>query len=808
MPQPLEPSVLRWHCNPEDLPFERTDELLAVPTFVGQPTAMEALRFGLECDAEGQNVFVRGLVGTGRMTLLGQLLEELEPAARPRRSYCYVHNFTDPDRPRLITLPPGQGRPFRRRVTDLAEFIRDRLTEAVNAEPTRSRREAIERQAREEGNALTQPFGRELREANLELVSLQVGPVAQPAILPVVEGRPVPPEEFEQMAAQGQVSEDQVKAYRAQRERFLERLADISAMVREIQSRSAEAVRAVIGEAVREILGGLVEAIRADFPGDDVAAFLHQVIDDVAENRLTDFGQKGFDPLRLYGVNVVLDHGAGEGSAVVIEHTPTLTKLLGSVEREWNAQGPTASDHRAIRAGSLLRADGGYLVLEARDVLTEPGAWKVLIRTLRTGFLEIVPAELAFPFLQQPIKPEPIPIRLRVILLGDAQTYSLLDRYDPDFPHLFKVLADFDSVIDRTPDSVRQYAGVLARLAHDEKLPPFQRSAVAALVEHGARIAAQRGKLTARFGRIADLAREAAFIAHKAENHTVTGEEVTLAIQRTRRRADLPARRFREALREGTLNIEVSGEVVGQVNGLAVTHSGPLTYGFPARITASIGAGSAGLVNIDIQSALSGAIHTKGFHILGGLLRHLLQTDHPLAFSASLAFEQSYGGIDGDSASCAEICCLLSALTGVPLRQGVAITGAIDQLGKVQAIGGVNEKIEGFFAACSELGLDGSQGVIIPLANAGDLMLRTEVVEACRAGRFRVWAVATVHEALELLTGVPAGQRGVDGTYPEGTLLRTAMERAREFWLKVRQRSESGTSVGDVGPDQAGEGGS
>lgn len=806
MVQPLEPGALRWHCNPEDLPFERTDELLAVPAFVGQPTAMEALRFGLECDAAGQNVFVRGLVGTGRMTLVGQLLEELKPAARPRRSYCYVHRFGEPDRPRLITLPPGQGRAFRRRVADLAEFIRDRLADALNAEPIRTRREVLERKAKEEVNALTQPFGKELREANLELVSLQIGPVTQPAILPVVEGEPVAPEEYEQLVAQGKVSAEEAQAFREKREQFLERLAEISTRVREIQVRTAETVREVAGEAVREILNAMVAPILAEFPGDDVGTFLSEVVDDVAENRLTEGGQKGFDPVRLYSVNVVLDHDAGDGSAVVIENTPTLPKLLGTVEREWGAQGPAAADHRSIRAGSLLRADGGYLILEARDVLTEPGAWKVLIRTLRTGSLEIVPTEFAFPFLHQPVKPEPIPLQVRVILLGDAQTYALLDHYDPDFPHLFKVLADFDSVIDRTPDSVRQYAGVLARIAQDEQLPPFNRSAVAALVEHGARIAALRGKLTARFGRIADLAREAAFLARKGDRAEVTATDVLEAVKRTRRRADLPARRFREALREGTLNIEVSGEVVGQVNGLAVTHAGPLTYGFPARITASIGAGTAGVVNIDVQSALSGAIHTKGFHILGGLLRHLLQTDHPLAFSASVAFEQSYGGIDGDSASCAEICCLLSALTGVPIRQGVALTGAIDQLGKVQAIGGVNEKIEGFFAACSELGLDGNQGVIIPRANAGDLMLCDQVVEACRAGRFSVWAVATVHEALELLTGVPAGQRVADGNYPEGTLLRTAMERAREFWLKARQKPESGTGTDPGGLDQNAEG--
>jgi predicted ATP-dependent protease len=788
MARHLEPVELRWTCDPDMLPFETTADLVAAQGVVGQPSAVEALRFGLECWAPGQNVFVRGLTGTGRMTLVGLLLEGIKPPAKPCCSYCYVHNFADPDRPRLITVPAGQGRLFRRRVTDLAEFIRDDLADAVKADAIRSRREAIERKAKDDVNAISQPFGRELRDASLELVSIQTGPIVQPAILPLVDGKPVPAEELERLVAEGSVPEEQVRLYRGQQARFLEKLAEVTSRVQAIQAQAAESVRAITADAVRAILTGMTRAIVTDFPGDDVRRFLDEVIAEVAETRLTEAGRRGFDPIRLYGVNILIDEDRGDGRPVVIENTPTLTKLLGTVEREWTGQGPGVADYRAIRAGSLLRAGGGYLILDARDVLSEPGAWKVLVRTLRTGQLEIVPSESGFVFWQQPIKPEPIPIQLRVILVGDAETYNILDRHDPDFPHLFKVLADFDSVIDRTRDGLHQYARVLARIAREENLPPFHRSAVAALLEHGARIAAQRGKLTARFGRIADIAREAAFLAAKSGRAVVSSEEVMDAVQRTRRRADLPARRFREALCEGTLNIVTSGSVVGQVNGLAVSHSGPLTYGFPARITASIGAGGAGLINIDIQSALSGAIHTKGFHTLGGLLLHLLQTDHPLTFSASVAFEQSYGHIDGDSASCAEICCLLSALTRIPIRQGVAITGAVDQFGRVQAIGGVTEKIEGFFDACSDLGLTAEQGVVIPRANAGDLMLRADVVAVCAEGRFHVWAVDTVHEALELLTSVPAGKRGADGTFPEGTLLRTAVERAREFWLQASQR--------------------
>jgi predicted ATP-dependent protease len=376
------------------------------------------------------------------------------------------------------------------------------------------------------------------------------------------------------------------------------------------------------------------------------------------------------------------------------------------------------------------------------------------MRTLRIGRLEIVPSEINWMRPDGMVQPEPIDISVRVILVGDAGIYYQLDHGDPDFRDLFKVLADFDSEIDRSDDNVRAYAAIVARLAQDE--------GVAALAEHGARIAARGGKLTARFGRISDIAREASFLAVKTHRDCVHDEQVKEAVARTKERAGLPSRRFQELIQSRTILLETDGRVVGQINGLAVINAGPLTYGFPARITATIGPGSAGLINIEGRAQMSGSIHTKGFHILGGLLRHLLQTSHPLAFSASIAFEQSYGGIDGDSASGAEICCLLSALTELPIKQGFAMTG--------------------------------EQGVIIPKSNAGDLMLREDVVAACARGGFHIHAVETIHEAIDILTGVPAGER-VDHEFPEGTVLRKAVERAEEFWRRTLQSPQKLTSV-------------
>ncbi|MFH0980339.1 MAG: ATP-binding protein [Planctomycetota bacterium] len=799
-PGPLSAAALRWRCPPEELPFRSTAELQPVVGVIGQEGAVEALRFGLEINAPGQNIFVRGLTGTGRMTLIRRLLEEIRPACPLAKDRCYVRHFAHPDRPRLITLPRGRGREFRRRIDQLAAFIRDDLAGALSSEGMRARWAGLEREGQSQIDHIVQPFEGALREAGLALVTIQAGPVAQSALFPLLEGRPVPPEEFEQLRAGGKITEEQYAASRKRHDEFQEELREVTAKVSEIRRRHAEAIKGLRERAARSILDEFVRGIKADFPEPSVHSFLEELLDDLVTHGLGGPATQA-DLTRRYRVNVILAHEDDDSCPIIIENTPTMSNLLGTIERRFGPRDTVQSDHTRIRAGSLLQADGGYLILEARDVLTEPGAWKVLVRTLRTGRLEIVPPEVFLPWAAPLLKPEPIDLNVKVILLGGAETYYLLDSYDPDFPHLFKVLADFDTEIPRDGQGAVQYARVLAGIAQEEGLLPFDRSAVAVLVEHGARIAARKGKLTTRFGRLADIAREAAFIAGKEGVQEVRGDHVRQAVHRTKQRADLPSRRFRELLADGTIRVQTSGRTIGQINGLAVLQAGPLTYGFPARITATIGPGTAGVINIEREAALSGAIHTKGFYILGGLLRCLLRTDHPLAFHASLAFEQSYGGIDGDSASGAEICCLLSALTEVPLRQDLAFTGAIDQHGHILPVGAVNEKIEGFFDTCSDLGLTGSQGVIIPQANAGDLMLREDVVEAGQAGRFHVYAVQTIHEALELLTDMPAGTRDPGGQYPDGTLLGRAVDRAFEYWLKVA-RTDGAVGMEEPGADQ------
>lgn len=791
---------VRWECNPDIFDFETTDQVELINEVLGQATARDALLFGIQCDAPGQNVYVRGARGTGRTKMVELLLEELQPQTDKKRDYCYVHNFTRAQNPRLITLMPGEAPKFKKAITELAQFAEEGLQKALESEPYQSQFQKLRESVEESVGQISGPLEKELQANGLELVSMQNGPITQTAIFPVVDGQPVQPNQLRTLIAEGKIEASVLEKYEELFPKFQKQLEETTKKVGEAFRAGNLELEEMREKAVRELLANIADPIAERFPSENVNKFLSEIVDDVVQFRLEpdDPEEAGPSLEALYGVNIVLCHDDLKTKPVVFERTPSLINLLGTVEPKFGPGGMAISDYRGISAGALLNASCGYLILDANDVVTESGAWRSLMRTLRTGRLEIVPPEAGWMRQYVVIQPEPIEINVRVILIGDAKTYYMLDHADPDFRELFKVLADFDGELTRSDDSARQYGLVVAHLAHEEGMPPFHKTAVAALVEHGARIVSRSGKLTAKFGRIADLAREAAFLAGK---EAVMDHHVRLAIGRTKLRANLPSRKFQEMVESETLMVQTTGEQVGQINGLAVMRSGPLTYGFPARITSTIGPGRAGLINIEGRAQMSGAIHTKGFQILGGLLRHLLRTDHPLAFSASIAFEQSYGGIDGDSASGAEIVCLLSALTGIPVKQGMAMTGAIDQLGNFEAIGGVNEKIEGFYDACNHFGLEGDQGVLVPKSNAGDLMLRPDVAKACAEEKFHVYAVDNIYDAIEVMLGVEAGEFK-DGEYPEESVLGIARKHALSFWKRTLASPAQLTSVEQAHSDE------
>ncbi len=782
----IEPEQLRWNCPLDQIGFDSTQDIQPEPQIIGQPLATEALRYGLLTPARSQHIYVRGPEGSGRKTLVRQLLEELRPGGSRKKDRCYVYNFKRPDRPRLISLPPGRARVFRRRIRELAHFIAEGLPQALDTEAVHQQREQIRKRAEQRVLEVTRPLEEALAAAGLQLVSSQVGPMRQLDIFPLEDNEPISMPEFRQRVQAGKISAERAEQVKNDYERYHRQLDQLAVLLQQVQRETTDELLVLKQSVARNALLQACADIRLNFGHDGVPAYLDGLIEDVLEHRVGGDASE-FDPHERYDVNILIEHNDDDLKPVVVENNPSLTNLLGSVDLDWSGPQVRPSDYRSIHAGALLRADGGYLVMEVHDLLTEMGAWRHLMRILRCGQLEIVPSELGWLRPYNFLQPEAIKLDLRVILIGDAQTYALLSYYDQEFSNEFKVLADIDPQIEASADHIAQYAQAVAAIVQSEGLRPFSRAAVGALIERSVRMAGRPQRMSARFGLIADIAREASFLAAEEQCFEVDAQHVRTAVKRRTERGSLPAERFRDYLASGTVMIQTQGAVVGQINALAVIQSGSVLYGIPGRLTASVSAGSAGLINIEREASLSGEIHTKGFQILGGLLRHLLQLDHPLAISASICFEQSYGGIDGDSASAAEFCCLISALAGAPIDQQLAITGSIDQHGHIQAIGGVNEKVEGFFRCCQQAGLTGEQGVLIPASNASELMLSDELWEACARGDFHLYALTRIEEALELLTGVAAGTRDADGHYADSSLLGRAVARAGEFWQKARQ---------------------
>ena len=779
---------VRWQCDVSQLSFETTKDVAAATSIVGQEEALEALEYSLESRAFGQNAFVRGLHGSDKMKMIAFMLQQTKPQMPTKHDQCYVANFQQPDRPRLITLNAGDAKFFKRWMKKFSDFVTKDLNNRIDSPEIKSKKTTIEDKATAQIKLISRPFDQKLAKDKLVLVNYKTEAGLQAVISPLYEDKPLNPQQWQELIDAGKISKQRQEQTQKNIVKYSTQLQDLAKSINNIKYTKSTETQELIENKTRQILHAETAEISKRFHTSAVQEYLHEACEDVIEQFFYSEKEQFFPNIR-YNVNILVAHKKNNDCPIIVERVPSLSKLLGTIESKWGEKGPELSDHMSITAGTLLRADGGFLILDARDLLTEAGAWKILIRTLKNQLLEIVPTELAWPFSQPTLKPEPIKVNVRVILLGDSQTYYTLDNYDPDFPELFKVLADFDSEIERDNNSFDNYAAVLARLVAEEDLLHFDKTAVAALIEHGARICSRKGRLTTNFPRIADLAREGNYLAQKQATTLISAEHILLAISRTKKRAGLASKKFQQMLSDGTINLFTSGQQVGEINGLAVIHAGPVFYGFPSRITSTVAPGRAGVINIEGRADMSGSIHTKGFQILGGLLRHLLPTTHPLTFSASIAFEQSYGGIDGDSASGAEFCCLISAITDIPINQEYAMTGAIDQHGRLQAIGGVNEKIEGFFDTCSAQGFTGSQGVIIPHSNAGDLMLRADIQQAIKHNQFSVHAVEHVTEALEILCGQAAGVQ-VDGKYPTDSILFKAMEKSNLYWENTNGKRE------------------
>jgi predicted ATP-dependent protease len=779
MVAPLAPEALRAHCPPESLPFEDTKSLEPSTTVLGQERATEALDFGLRLRRKGYNVFAIGSVGVGRHTIVESYLRRRAASEPAPDDLAYVHGFADPRRPELLRLPAGRGRRLRE---DLEHAVEDALAAIATALATdehQAKRRAIEGEIGKRHDEAMEALEKLARERSIKLESTPTGftltTMKDGEALSDEAAAALPPDEKKAMdealdLVGSKLEELMDRAPRFQRERR-ERLRELE---RQLASRIMGPIFDDLGakHADVAVVGALIEAIREDMVRRLGTLIPEEARSGDADVELSPALAPEDEPpaVSRYRLNVVVDNAELEGAPVIFEDHPTEERLFGRIDVRVRPSGPS-SDFTMIRAGSLLRANGGYLVLDAHRLVADPEVWERLKRALRAGESRFEgPSDGLGLAGTVGLEPEPAPVDLKVILVGDRWIYYLLSESDPELEEHFKVMADFDDDVARGGENLVAFGRLVGSIAEDKGLPPFDRGAVARIIDEASRWADDAGRLSLNVRRIADLLVEAAHFAELDGAARARAADVEAALAARIRRHDRIRGITLRFITEGTHRIETEGRRVGQINGLSVEGYGTEELGMPIRITAQVRAGRGTVVDIEREVDLSGPLHSKGVLILGGFLGGRYATDRPLSLHATLVMEQSYGGVDGDSASLAEICVLLSSLAEVPLRQDVAVTGSVDQLGQVQAVGGVNAKVEGFFDVCRARGALDGQGVIIPASSARHLMLRADVVEAARAGRFHVWPVTNVDDAIALLTGVVPGDRNAYGHFAEGTV--------------------------------------
>ena len=802
MISPLVPEQYRAAFPPGEVACRTTETLKPTDEIIGQDRAQKALRFGLEIPEKGFNVFVAGLPGTGRKTAVKKFLDELSKARAKADDWVYINNFDNIYEPRAIRLPAGMGSQLK---TDMSSFIaevRRALPRAFDSEDYATKRqEANAKLDKDREEIVAQVNASAARQG----FTIQIGPAGL-LIIPMVDGKPITEEEFNALP-------EETQAEIAKRREALD--PDLRAgfrRIREVEAKGLEMVTALNNEIALYAIGHLLARLREKYAKEGpVLNHVDRVQKDILDNLAVFLAPAAPTPgagepspapfpqwpmmldltFRKYEVNVMVDNGDVQGAPVVFEDTPSYPNLLGRSEREVQF-GIVTTDFLMIRPGSLHKANGGYIVIPVIDLFRYPLAWEGLKSALKTGKLRVEePGEQAGFIVTRGLKPEPIPLDVKVVLIGTPEVSQILNSGDPDYAELFKVRADFDVVMERNPESAREYATFLCSLCTRFNLKHLDNTAVARIVEHGSRLADDQKKLSTRFSAISDIVREANFYADQDHAATISVRHIDKAIEEKLYRSSLVQERIQEFVERGVFLIDTTGKKTGQINGLSVMELGDIAFGRPSRVTASVAVGREGIIDIERQSEMGGPTHTKGVLILGGYLSNRFAQDKPLSMTAKLVFEQSYGGVDGDSASSTELYAILSALSGLPIRQSLAVTGSVNQQGVVQAIGGVNEKLEGFYEICKALGFTGEQGAVIPASNVDNLMLKEEIVDAGKEGRFTIYPVTSIDEGIEILTGVPAGIRQEDGTYPVGTVNYLVNKRLQEMADTIRDFTPS-----------------
>jgi len=795
---------LRKECNPNLMHCETTQGVMPLQQIIGQERAVKALKFGIEIRERGFNIYVAGFPGTGRTTAVKNFLEETARSKPVPSDWCYVNNFSNEYEPKAIKLPPSKGKEFQKDMKDFIENVRSALPKAFESEDYAARREATIKTLENQRKELIDQLNTEAQRAGFLIETAPIGLL----LIPVMKGKPV--SDAELMALPPKAREEIQKKREQLESELRSAMRQVGGMDRKIHEEIAKLNREVALYAIGRFVADLTDKYQ-NMP--DVAAYLKDVQNDILDN-LSEFmkGPEAAPQLpfpmpwlretffRSYQVNVVVDNADVKGAPVVMESNPTYQNLFGRVEKE--AQfGALVTDFTMIRSGSLHKANEGYLILPVEELLRNPFSYDWLKRALKSERIVIEEAEERLGFITtKSLKPQPIPLNAKIILIGNPYLYQALYVLDMEFNELFKVKADFDTTMERTDENVERYAAFVCMLCQKENLKHLDGSGLAKLIEHSSRLAEDQQKLSTRFAEVADIIREANFYATQDKAEFVSGAHVKKAIEEKVYRSKLIQEKIQEMIKRGILLIDTDKENVGQVNGLSVIGLGDFAFGNPSRVTASVGLGREGVIDIEREAQMGGPIHTKGVLILSGYLNGKYAMDKPLSLSARLVFEQNYEGVEGDSASSTELYAILSALSDLPIKQNIAVTGSVNQKGEVQAIGGVNEKIEGFFEVCKAKGATDKQGVMIPESNMQNLMLKEEIVDAVKQGKFHIYAVKTIDEGIEVLTGVKGGEKRQDGSFDEGTVnykvdkrLREMAEKLKEFPFFAEERKSSKT---------------
>ncbi len=785
---------LRRECDPTFMQCESTHNLVPLSEIIGQERAVRALKFGLGIKNHGFNMYVAGYPGTGRKTAVKNFVEAQAKVQPVPPDWCYVNNFANQYEPKAIKFPAGKGKEFRDDMKNFIENVKNALPKAFESEDYATKRDATIRGLENQRKQLIEELS---VKAQMEGFVIQTTPIGL-LLIPVLDGKPLSEEE---MLALPQKMKEKLQEKREQLEtEFRNTMRQLIDMERKIH----DTLKKLNKEVALYAIGNQVESMNEKYKETpEVIAYLLAIENDILDN-LSQFIKRGGgeaqeplfaipwmkeDPYKKYEVNVVIDNSETKGAPVVMETNPTYPNLLGRTEKE--AQfGALTTDFSMIRGGSIHKANGGYLIIPVEDLLRNPFSYDGLKKDIKEGKIVVEEPEERYGFLSiKTLKPQPIPLSAKVILIGDPYIYQMMFQLDADFKELFKIKAEFDNVMDRTDDKVSQYASWVCSLCEKEGLKHLDGTGVAKLVEYSSRIADDQQKLSIQFAHIADIIREANFYATQENAQFTTGNHVRKAIEEKVYRSKLIQEKIQEMIKRGFFLIDIVDQSVGQINGLSVMGLGDFAFGNPSRVTASIGLGREGVIDIEREAKMGGPIHTKGVLILSGYINDKYAKDKPLSLSARLVFEQNYEGVEGDSASSTELYCILSALSGLPIKQNIAVTGSVNQKGEVQAIGGVNEKIEGFFEVCKIKGLTGQQGVMIPESNVQNLMLKEEVVEAVKAGKFNIYSAKTINEGIEFLTGKKAGQRKADGTFEEDTVNYLVDKHLKEMAEKLNQYS-------------------